>query len=371
MNGEPGDWKAEFNESRIVNRVASLKSRFRSSLVCLIAAAVLAVAIVIFTHLPNDKVPNLIVRAGDDKFRHVLSYGFLGVLLSWGLRIWVTSPVKTLAWVLASGTGFAALDEVTQPLTGRTCSLTDFFASFGGTLLGGGVMCLVGSLTRQRHGPDSTPPEVSLSVRAGGGRESAPRIWRFWSWRKRRWLTLLAAFVGGCVCLAGLGYAFPQQFLCVENRAVKADILIVPGGAGGERARWAAQLYKQGLAPRILLTGAGDHHWHRTILVAAGVPREVILIESRSKTTRENAEFSATLLREQGIRSAIMATSWYHSRRALAAFRHFVPDVQFTSSPSHYAYARADWKQSGIDRFVWQEYAKLAGYWLRHGISPF
>jgi len=40
----------------------------------LVAAAVLAVATLVFTHLPDENVPRLIIRIGDDKFRHVLSY---------------------------------------------------------------------------------------------------------------------------------------------------------------------------------------------------------------------------------------------------------------------------------------------------------
>ena len=188
---------------------------------------------------------------------------------------------------------------------------------------------------------------------------------------KKRWLKILALFAGAIVVLAGLGFAFPQWFLCVENRDVQADILIVPGGGGGERAKWAAQLFTNAVAPKILLTGAGDYRGHRAILMAAGVPRDAILIESKSATTRENAAFSAELLKEQGIRKAVVVTSWYHSRRALASFEHFAPDIRFYSCPSRYAYARADWKRAGIGRFVWEEYPKLAGYWLRHGISPF
>jgi uncharacterized SAM-binding protein YcdF (DUF218 family) len=171
--------------------------------------------------------------------------------------------------------------------------------------------------------------------------------------------------------LAGLAFAFPQKFLCVEHGEVRAEIMIVPGGAGGERARWAAQLYTNGVAPKILLSGAGDYRGHRAILMAAGVPRDAILLEDRSSTTKENAEFSAKLLREEDIRKAIVVTSWYHSRRALGAFEHFAPEIKFYSCPSHYAYSRADWRKAGIGRYVWEEYPKLAGYWVWHGISPF
>lgn len=106
----------------------------------------MALAILVFTHLPNDRVPHLVLRIGDDKLRHVLSYGLFSALLFAGLRPWLVNPVKALAWVAAIGTAFAIVDELTQPLTGRTCSLLDFLASFGGTLSGGCLMFLVAML---------------------------------------------------------------------------------------------------------------------------------------------------------------------------------------------------------------------------------
>ncbi|MCL4790143.1 MAG: VanZ family protein, partial [Verrucomicrobia bacterium] len=126
-----------------------LKSRLIISTACLAAAAALAVAIFVFTHLPNDKVPRLVVSFGDDKLRHVVSYGLFAALLFVGLRPWLSGPVKTLAWVAGIGTALAIVDELTQPLTGRTCSLMDFIASFGGTLLGGSVMFLVTTFSEQ------------------------------------------------------------------------------------------------------------------------------------------------------------------------------------------------------------------------------
>lgn len=113
-----------------------MKSRLFLPSVCLIAAGLLAATILVFTHLPNNKVPGLIVRIGDDKLRHVLSYGVLSALLFGGLRPWLPNPVKALAWVTVGGALFAIVDELTQPFTGRTCSLSDWFASVLGTVLG-------------------------------------------------------------------------------------------------------------------------------------------------------------------------------------------------------------------------------------------
>ena len=117
----------------------------------------MALAILVFTHIPSDRVPRLIIRIGDDKFRHVLSYGLFAAFLFVGLRRWLPNPVKALAWVAVIGIGWAGIDEVTQPLAGRTCSLLDFLASLGGTLLGGILMLIAGVFSEQFLGSAAAP----------------------------------------------------------------------------------------------------------------------------------------------------------------------------------------------------------------------
>jgi len=58
----------------------------------------------------------------------------------------------------------------------------------------------------------------------------------------------------------------------------------------------------------------------RRLLLEAGVPASVIQIEGKSTTTRENAEFTLKLMRAEKFQSAILVTSWYHSRRSLKTF---------------------------------------------------
>src|SRR5690606_8366779 len=54
-------------------------------------------------------------------------------------------------------------------------------------------------------------------------------------------------------------------------------------------------------------------------LIASGVPRTIIRLETKSRSTQENAEFSARLLQgEPGCK--ILMTSDYHMARARGAF---------------------------------------------------
>jgi uncharacterized SAM-binding protein YcdF (DUF218 family) len=164
---------------------------------------------------------------------------------------------------------------------------------------------------------------------------------------------------------------FPQPFLCVDSGPVKAEVIVVLGGGSHERPERAAELFKEHAAPRIIVSGLGDCENNRRLLVQAGVPANVIEMETQSRTTRENAQFTINLLREQKPKRVILVTSWYHSRRALACFRHYAPEIKFYSRPSYFASARADWSHNRIGSRIRLEYVKLLGYWARYGVCPF
>ncbi|HSY73928.1 MAG TPA: YdcF family protein [Dongiaceae bacterium] len=170
--------------------------------------------------------------------------------------------------------------------------------------------------------------------------------------------------------MAAVAFCLPQKILCIDSGTARADVIVVLGGGAHERPERAAELFKEHDAPRIVVSGFGDDEISRRILNGAGVPANVIQLESKSRTTEENAEFTIKLLREQKLKSAIIVTSWYHSRRALKTFGHFAPEIKFYSRPSYFAFNRADWTRAFAKR-VYLEYAKLPGYWIRYGASPF
>lgn len=98
--------------------------------------------------------------------------------------------------------------------------------------------------------------------------------------------------------------------------------------AGADRARFAAQLWRAGKAPRVICTGglsplsrAASAECPRvaTLLAEFGVPAGAIDIESDSRTTRENARRTAALL-PAGAR-ILLVTSARHMPRAVASFR--------------------------------------------------
>jgi uncharacterized SAM-binding protein YcdF (DUF218 family) len=189
----------------------------------------------------------------------------------------------------------------------------------------------------------------------------------------RKWIlrfALLAVVLFSA--LAAIAFYFPQKILCVDSGDAKADVIVVLGGGFGshERPQRAAELFKNHDAPRIIVSGFGDDEINRRILIEDGVPANAIQLESRSRTTKENAQFTIQLLRAENLHSATIVTSWYHSRRALETFEHYAPEIKFYSRPSYFGFNRADWRYD-FSRRVYLEFVKLPGYWICHGISPF
>ena len=92
----------------------------------------------------------------------------------------------------------------------------------------------------------------------------------------------------------------------------------------------AARLFRAGKAPRVVVS-AGNLPWNTIVSPEAtwiepmlgelGVPTDAITLESRSRNTRENAVFTASILHDKGWRTVLLVTSAAHMRRAMAAFR--------------------------------------------------
>ncbi len=127
------------------------------------------------------------------------------------------------------------------------------------------------------------------------------------------------------------------SFLIVEKPLEKADAIFVLGGSTTyiERNRKAAELYKQGVAPKILLTDDGlQGSWNsieqrnpyyvelgRRELISQGVPENVIeTLPAIVNGTKDEAELFVKTARENDLKSVLLVTSAYHTRRALRTF---------------------------------------------------
>ena len=192
-------------------------------------------------------------------------------------------------------------------------------------------------------------------------------------WLFKKILKAAIGFILLVTLIAVFAWFYPEKFLCVDSgKNVSADVIVVLGGGAREqRAERAAELFQAHAAPRILITGAGDDEINRQILLDHGVPFSAIEIEGKSTSTHENAEFSLKLLRAEKVHSAILVTSWYHSRRSLKTFEHSAPELVVYSRPAYFGFASPDWKRTGVGKRMRLEFLKLPAYWIRYGVNPF
>ena len=126
--------------------------------------------------------------------------------------------------------------------------------------------------------------------------------------------------------------ALPKaQAVVVLGGAMRAATLAqpLPGlNAAADRVWHAARLYHAGKAPLLVLSGGTDARVNltseaeamRVLLHDLGVPNAVMLLEGNSRTTQENARFTADLLRQRGMDHILLVTSALHMRRAVAHF---------------------------------------------------
>ena len=185
-------------------------------------------------------------------------------------------------------------------------------------------------------------------------------------------LILVLAFVVGAFFVAqGPSFTrFWKHCLVVSVPMEKADALIVLGGEPLARPTEAARLYKAGMAPKIFVTGVGDAARNRQILMGAGVPPTKIITEPDATTTYANATLLKPLMEAAHVRSALIVTSPFHTRRALATFRKVMPGIQFGVTSASISWWERPEGRGDVNRFAAIEFLKTAEYWLIYGVDP-
>lgn len=145
----------------------------------------------------------------------------------------------------------------------------------------------------------------------------------------------------------------------------QAEVIVVLGGGtrpqtdprpipeineAGDRLLYAAHLYHQGAAPRVLVTGGqavigpqevSEAQAMRSILAALEVPDEAILVEGQSQNTYENATLSVPILQDEGVKRVLLVTSALHMPRSVRIFRQF--DLEVIPAPTDFHVTRLDW----------------------------
>jgi len=176
----------------------------------------------------------------------------------------------------------------------------------------------------------------------------------------------LAAWLGAAAALDSYGHrsAGTGRY----DAIVVAGCGVWPGGvpspALAMRTRRGVELWRQGVAPKLLFTGGVGTYPPAESVVAAdlarrlGVPDEAIVTEQRSTSTEGNAREAAALL---GRARVVVVTDYYHVWRCERVFRR-----HFAQADGAGSWVRWQTRLRGALR----EVPALGYYLLRGRISP-
>lgn len=112
-----------------------------------------------------------------------------------------------------------------------------------------------------------------------------------------------------------------------------------PGPILKARLDKAIELYKNGTASKIIVTGGAvsNHHVESEVMeqycIQHGVSATDIMQENQSRNTYENARMVREMIEEKGYEKAIVVTSSFHKMRAKTFFARVVGNVSIVSAP--------------------------------------
>jgi uncharacterized SAM-binding protein YcdF (DUF218 family) len=160
-----------------------------------------------------------------------------------------------------------------------------------------------------------------------------------WTWRL---LLLLALWL--------VGVAAYIVWVGERDQAAPADVIIVLGAAAydarpspvfAERIRHGIDLYQRGLAKHLIFTGGfgtgarfSESQVAQRYALKHGVAPQAILIETRSRTTHQNLQQAAALMKAHGFKRAIIVSDPLHMARALRLAREAGIDALGSSTPT-------------------------------------
>lgn len=190
-------------------------------------------------------------------------------------------------------------------------------------------------------------------------------------------LLSLGAVLAGAAAYAG-------RFLVVQDPLQKVDAIFVLSGSRADRWLEAADLYRAGYAPLIVLSSGPtdgaeiflrergielpmEGEEIRDILVRLGIPAAAVLpLDDRNDNTGEEASNIRELARRRNWRALIVVTSKYHTRRARLAMRRGfsgLPTTIVMRASRYDLYNAGRWWQRRADlRNTLFELAKLTAY---------
>jgi len=184
---------------------------------------------------------------------------------------------------------------------------------------------------------------------------------------------LVVALAGFLLLLVYAIYRIAAQGEIDEARPADAIVVLgaaqysgEPSGVFEARLQHAVGLWKQGLAPYLIVTGGKlpddittEAATARAWAIAHGVPKEAILGENRGRDTLESLEGVASILRANDLHSVLFVSDRTHMLRVLRIAK----DLDITSWGSPTATSPTDLEPDRRWRSIAHELAGLLAYY--------
>lgn len=193
--------------------------------------------------------------------------------------------------------------------------------------------------------------------------------------RKSYALVALAVLLGvAYVAREKILWSMGQMLVRVEPPS-KADFIVVLGGDWrGNRMMKAAELVREGYAPRVLVSGVASMYGQSEsdlaveYAVQRGAPREVFLAShNNALSTGDEVRSDVAELRRLGVRRLLLVTSDFHTRRARGVFMRVAPEMEIHTigAPDRY-WDGGFWWKNREGRKTWLfEAMKSVADWFR------
>ena len=165
------------------------------------------------------------------------------------------------------------------------------------------------------------------------------------------------------------------DYLGQEDAPERSNLIFVFGSKSLLRIDKASELYKQGLAPKIFITGGHPHYekgeseaeTFKKYAIEKGIPKEDILIDPKSITIADNVRRSLNLFDKWKLyySKMILVTSWFAMRRSWAFMMKYVPTecnlyrVSSDVSPDGDFTKDGWWKNENGIKVIFNEYVKM------------
>lgn len=173
---------------------------------------------------------------------------------------------------------------------------------------------------------------------------------------------------------AGLWLPALATFLIDAGPPHKADMVVVlAGDPSGNRIIKAAELIRDGYAPKALVSGPDNQYgctedqYAIAYAERKGFPRSWFIgLPNHSRSTEQEADIIVPELRKRNVRSIDLVTSYTHTRRAGNAYRKRLGDIRLyvVAAPEPEFTAREWWKQREGRKAIFFEWTKTIATWL-------